>query len=96
MSTYLLQAPDVGPLQQLEVSCKGGGMTAAWHLAHISVTHPVTQAVTRFDHNEWFDAQHGWTQVRADSSGSGGMLAGGAALLWTAHHKPVLPLSCHP
>jgi hypothetical protein len=58
-----MQAPDVGALQQLEVSCKGGGMTAAWHLAHISVTHPVTQAVTRFDHNEWFDAQHGWTQV---------------------------------
>jgi hypothetical protein len=59
----LLQAPDVGALKHVTVSCKGGGLGGAWHLSHLTITHPVTQAVTRFDYNNWFDGTQGWVQV---------------------------------
>lgn len=53
----------MGPLKHVTVSCKGGGLGGAWHLAHLTITHPVTQAVTRFDYNNWFDGTQGWVQV---------------------------------
>lgn len=76
------QAPDVGPLKHVTVSCKGGGLGGAWHLAHVTITHPVTQAVTRFDYNNWFDGTQGWVQVSECAAAAPGEYIAPAVHQW--------------
>lgn len=74
--TFTVQAREVGALQHIQISCKGGGLGAAWHLAHVTITHPLTQSVTRFDYNNWFDKRQGLTQVRGPGRGGSKRVAG--------------------
>ena len=64
MLLWLLQAVDIGEVQRIQLSCKGGGLTAAWHLDRVTITHPLTGAVTDFSYKGWFSKEQGWTQVR--------------------------------
>jgi hypothetical protein len=63
LDTFFVQAPDVGAVSSIQLQCQGGGLTAAWHLSSVTVTHSTSGQVARFLYNDWFDKNKGWVQV---------------------------------
>jgi hypothetical protein len=63
LDTFFVQAPDVGAISSIQLQCLGGGLTAAWHLDSVTVTHSVRGQVAWFLYNDWFDKSKGWVQV---------------------------------
>lgn len=66
----VLQAPDIGDLQAIQVVCNGSGLGAAWHLDHIVVTNLATLVSARFEYKDWFDAKKGWTHTLYSGQGA--------------------------
>lgn len=63
-ATLSVQAVDVGDVSSVLLECKGGGLTAAWHLSSVKVTNTSSGQSTQFMYNDWFDSKKGWKQVR--------------------------------
>jgi hypothetical protein len=75
LDTFFVQAPDVGAISSIQLQCLGGGLTAAWHLSSVAITHSASGQVARFVYNDWFDKSKGWMQVGAALEPSTGHLS---------------------
>ncbi|KAK9824333.1 hypothetical protein WJX72_009517 [[Myrmecia] bisecta] len=71
VDTFFIQCADLGPLQGLRLSAKGGGLTAAWHLAKVDVTNTTTGAKSVFAYNNWLDSKSGPSILLKPSSADG-------------------------
>ncbi len=47
------QGPDIGPLDRIKIRSDGGGLGAAWHLAHVDVLSSATGESYHFPFSNW-------------------------------------------